>query len=189
MSDSAKLQMLDETPLRQTTTRLPPPPPLPAVTAAPAQIEEPPVAVEDEAGESLFKGIIGGSIAAVIGALIWAAITATTHFQIGWMAVGVGFLVGYGVRWLGRGTKQKFGFVGGTLACLGCLMGNLLAYTIIDAQAASVPIWAAVLGMVLKPGLALDRLYAGFGPMDFLFYALAIYEGYRFSFNNIADEY
>ena len=30
MSDSAKLQMLDETPLRQTTTRLPPPPPLPA---------------------------------------------------------------------------------------------------------------------------------------------------------------
>ena len=188
MSNSAKLQMLEEDPLTPTVV----PPPLPAATAAtscPPLTEDQPVIEEPDADESLIKGILGSCIAAVLGAVIWAAITAITHFQIGWMAVGVGFLVGYGVRVLGKGTTQKFGLVGGTLAFLGCVLGNLLAYTIMGAQAASVSLPLVLLGMLVKPGLALDLLYAGFGPMDFLFYALAIYEGYRFSYNNIAEEY
>ena len=48
--------------------------------------------------QNLLFGIIGGVVAAGIGASIWALINVAANYQIGWMAVGVGFLVGYAVR-------------------------------------------------------------------------------------------
>ena len=42
-------------------------------------------------------GIIGGTIAAVIGAVVWGAIAFYGEVEIGWLAIGIGFLVGLGV--------------------------------------------------------------------------------------------
>src|ERR1043165_39906 len=44
--------------------------------------------------QSIPMAVLTGGVAALIGAIGWAIVTATTHFQIGFMAVGVGFLVG-----------------------------------------------------------------------------------------------
>jgi len=41
--------------------------------------------------QNLSLGVGGGIAAAVVGAIIWAIITVVTGYQIGWMAVGVGF--------------------------------------------------------------------------------------------------
>ena len=48
--------------------------------------------------QSLPMGLMAGAGAALLGAIGWAVITALTKFQIGFMAVGVGFLVGTAVR-------------------------------------------------------------------------------------------
>jgi hypothetical protein len=48
---------------------------------------------EWKADQNLSFGIVGGAVAAAVGATIWAIITAVTNYQIGWMAVGVGFLI------------------------------------------------------------------------------------------------
>jgi hypothetical protein len=82
---------------------------------------------ELEGNQNLQMGMLGGIIGATIGAAAWAGITVATGYQIGWMAVGVGFLVGYGVRAMGNGISKQFGIVGAILALVGCLAGNLFS--------------------------------------------------------------
>ena len=84
--------------------------------------------------QNLSMGIVAGGIAAAVGAGLWAAITAVTGFQIGWMAVGVGFLVGLAVRHFGKGIDKAFGIAGAVLALIGCLAGNLFAICAVIAS-------------------------------------------------------
>ncbi len=76
--------------------------------------------------QNLVVGALAGLAAALVGAAIWAVVTALTQYQIGFMAIGVGFLVGFAVRAAGRGVDPVFGVVGAALALLGCVLGNLL---------------------------------------------------------------
>ena len=62
--------------------------------------------------QNLIGGIFGGLVASLIGAAIWAGITVATDYQISWMAVGVGFLVGFAVRFLGKGIDLIYGVIG-----------------------------------------------------------------------------
>ena len=136
--------------------------------------------------QNLLFGVIGGSVAAAIGAAVWAVITALTNFQIGWMAVGVGFLVGYAVRICGKGIDKSFGVAGATLSLLGCLAGNLLTVCIAVSRHQHIP-FLQILSR-LNPEIVVGLLKATFNPMDALFYGIAVYEGYRFSFRRISKE-
>ncbi|MEJ2510629.1 MAG: hypothetical protein P8Y72_03430 [Anaerolineales bacterium] len=62
--------------------------------------------------QNLGLGIIGGAIGGLLGAVVWAAVTYLTEYQIGWLALGVGYLVGIGVRLLGKGIDKVFGIAG-----------------------------------------------------------------------------
>ena len=46
-----------------------------------------------------YFAFIGGLVAMLISAVLWAVITVATQFQIGFMAIGVGLLVGYSVQY------------------------------------------------------------------------------------------
>lgn len=127
--------------------------------------------------QNLGIGIAAGAIAALLGAGAWAAVTAATNFQIGWMAVGVGFLVGYGVRKFGKGVDPVFGFAGAALALFGCLLGNLLAAYAMGSKELGVPV-----GELVSQIGPVEILKATFSPMDLLFYGIAVYEGYKLSF-------
>jgi hypothetical protein len=59
--------------------------------------------------QNLPLGILGAFGAAVIGAVLWATITVATEYQIGYMAIAVGFIVGFANRMLGKGVDQIFG--------------------------------------------------------------------------------
>ncbi len=50
---------------------------------------------------SVVKMAMGGAVAGLIGAAIWAAIGYFTGLEIGWIAWGIGMLVGIGVRLVG----------------------------------------------------------------------------------------
>ena len=64
-----------------------------------------------EGNQNIQLAVIGGIIAAAVGAAIWAVVTVVTGYQIGWMAVGVGFIVGFAVRIFGKGISKSFGVV------------------------------------------------------------------------------
>ena len=129
----------------------------------------------------LLLGTLGSIAGAILGAIAWGAITAATHFQIGYMAVGVGFLAGYGMRVLGGGRDRADGVIAGIVAFLGCVLGNLLTIVIDFAphDAAHRGVAELTLLVLLNPKLAWLMLNENFSIMDVLFYALAVYAGYR----------
>jgi len=136
--------------------------------------------------QNLLSGTLAGVAVALLGAGLWGGITAVTKYQIGWMAIGVGFLVGMAVRTFGKGIDKSFGIAGAGISLLGCMAGNLLAVCIMVSQQEQVPFSQILSG--LTPEVATGLMTATFNPMDLLFYGLAVYAGYRFSFRRISAE-
>ena len=136
--------------------------------------------------QNLALGAVGGVGAALIGAGLWAWITVLTGYQIGWMAVGVGFLVGYSIRLLGKGVDTVFGIIGAVLALLGCVLGNLLGVFGFIAADVGIPYFELL--FQIKPSAIPQLVVDTFHPMDLLFYGIAVYEGYRLSFRQLSEE-
>src|SRR5438094_255504 len=82
-------------------------------------------------GKCLISGIIGG----VIGAAAWGAVAYFTGYEIGWLAWGVGVLVGMAVR-VAAGGESGAGL--GVLACmiaLGSIAGGKYTAAYLSVQA------------------------------------------------------
>jgi len=139
-----------------------------------------------KAEQSMPLALAAGVVAALVGAAIWAIVTDMTGYQIGWMAVGVGFLVGYAVRFLGKGIERPYQYVGAICALLGCLLGNYFAMAGFASQQLHVDFFTVISRIPLDKALTL--MQDSFQPMDLLFYAIAVYEGYRFSLKRITPE-
>jgi len=136
--------------------------------------------------QNLFLAVIVGCAAAVVGAIAWALITVATGYQIGWMAVGVGFLVGYSMKYFGKGTTVVFGIIAAVIALVGCVAGNLLTTVIMVAKQEHLSVMSVLQN--LTPTIVMDLLKETSQPMDLLFYGLAVYEAYKFSFTSEEQE-
>ncbi len=136
--------------------------------------------------QNLMMGLLGGVLAAAVGAAVWAVVTVFTGYQIGFMAIGVGLLVGFAVRLFGKGIDKSFGIAGAVLALLGCLAGNLLTTCIFISRQEQVDLLEVF--MSLDPMLVVQLFKVTFSPIDLLFYGIAVYEGYQFSFRRLTDE-
>jgi hypothetical protein len=136
--------------------------------------------------QNLILGLGGAFAASLIGAVLWATITVVTEYQIGYMAIAIGFFVGYSVRFFGKGISTVFGVIGASFALLGCLMGNLFSLIGFFANAEGYG-YFETLGMI-DFSLIPEIMIESFSPMDILFYGIAIYEGYKFSFREITEE-
>lgn len=155
----------------------------PADAVDPAEIQR--AMDELRTDQNLIGGTTAGFVGAVVGAAAWAGVTIASGIQIGWMAVGIGFLVGYAVRTVGKGVDPIFGYVGAALSLLGCFAGNLMALIGIYAQWKGVPIldFAAQQDVASLTKMLVDS----FSPIDLLFYGIAVYEGYRLSFRQLTE--
>ncbi len=136
--------------------------------------------------QNLPMALISGLVAAHIGAIIWALITWQTEYQIGFMAVGVGFLTGFAVQFFGKGIDKIYGVIGAVMSLLGCIMGNLFTIVIFASIEMKTSFFTILFG--LEFSMIIDILKETFQGMDLLFYGIAIYEGYKFSFRKITEE-
>ncbi len=135
------------------------------------------------AHQHLGFAIVGGLFLSIICALLWAVITVTTEYQIGYMAIGVGFVVGYGIRFFGAGIDPVFGILGGFFALLGCLLGNLFSQV---GFIANEQFLGYLETLTLLDFETIIQIYTdSFSPIDLLFYAIAVYEGYKFAFRTV----
>jgi hypothetical protein len=138
--------------------------------------------MEEDRQGSLLLGVIGGALAALLGAIAWALVTVLTGYRIGWVAIGVGFLVGICIRFFGKGHRTAFGILGALFAFLGCFFGNIFSIYGIYSNVFDVSIFEVM--SKLSFGMVLELMKESFKVMDLLFYAIAIYEGFRFSVSN-----
>ena len=136
--------------------------------------------------QNLSMGILAGAGAAALGAAIWAVVTAATGWQIGFLAIGVGYLVGYAVRMFGNGVDTSFGIAGATLSLLGCVAGNLLTVCIFIGQEQGIEVMDIL--SQLDFAIATELIVDTSGPMDLLFYGFAAYYGYKNSIRQISKE-
>ncbi len=157
---------------------------VPVASLDPAMVEVAMRRLRDQ--QNLGAGILAGAVAAVAGAVSWALVTVVTEYQIGWMAVGIGFLVGYAIRAAGKGVDPVFGLAGALLALLGCLLGNLMTVCYFVSQGEGIPMMDLI--PQLTPEIVIELMTATFSPMDLLFYAIAVYEGYQLSTRPVTEE-
>ena len=135
--------------------------------------------------QSLASGVIYGLIASLLGAAVWALITVYSGYQIGYMALAIGALVGYSVRIFGKGIQNIYGIVGASLALFGCMLGNLLSVVGIVAREESLDFLNILFSIDLS--LVIQVLKETFSFMDLLFYGFAVYEGYKFSIRPVKE--
>ena len=140
--------------------------------------QNPPVIEQVETESNLLMGLIGGGIAMLLGAVIWGAVTYFTEYQIGWMAIGVGFLVGIAVKFFGRGKTAVFGISSAVLALIGCVLGNLIFYAGFIAREESAPFFEVFFFFLFTPAALIELFSVAFEFMDVLFYALAAWVGF-----------
>jgi len=136
--------------------------------------------------QDLFYALIGGFFAAIISAILWAIITVTTEYQIGFMAIGVGLVVGVAVRFFGAGVDKIYGVIGAVFSLVGCLLGNLFSQVGFLAQMQQLSYLDALLLFDLDTILLI--LEDTFSPMDLIFYAIAVGEGYKFAFRQVPED-
>lgn len=133
--------------------------------------------------QNLLVGSLAGLVAAVAGAAVWAGVTVVTEYQIGWMAVGIGFLVGIAMRVTGKGIDQIFGVVGAVMSLVGCALGNLFTMAYFMADSLDLAMIDILSQMTFADVFGLLR--ETFQVMDILFYGLAVYFGYRYAFRQL----
>jgi hypothetical protein len=129
-------------------------------------------------GENVFLAILAGVIAAAIGAAVWMGITIATNAHIGFVALGVGALVGFAVRLGGNGTGIIFGIIGAVLTLVGCLGGEVLTV----AQLAVTPerdFYATLMSLDISQ--TINNILSHMDPIMYLIYGIGIYEGFKFS--------
>jgi hypothetical protein len=126
--------------------------------------------------ENFVVGGVMGLIAALVGAAIWAAVTYYTKYQIGYMAIGIGYLVGVVMFKFGHGRSPSFGVLAAVLALCGCIVGNLFSACAFAADQLNVPMMQIV--GTLTPSAAIEILQEGFSAIDVLFYVLAVSAAY-----------
>ena len=130
--------------------------------------------------------LLSGFLASIIGAGIWALITVTTNFQIGFMAVGVGAIVGIAVRLFGKGITKQFGYLGAAFSLFGCLIGNILSLVILIADYYQITFWSVFSQLTFNQ--IVQMMMNWIKPVDFLFYAIALIEGYKFALRQITEK-
>jgi hypothetical protein len=128
--------------------------------------------------ENLPFGILAGAVAAGLGALIWMGITVATAMHIGYVALGVGALVGLAIRYVGHGTGMIFGIAGAVLTLIGCLGGEIL--TAIQLSTTPQHDFFSMLTTV-DLGQMLTNIFNQMDPIMYLIYAIGIFEGYKLS--------
>lgn len=134
----------------------------------------------------LGRGIGYGLVAALAGAAAWAVLTAVTNYKLGLVAVGIGLLVGYAMARSGS-TDSRLPYAGAVVALLGCFVGDVLTdahglATAVNALGGDqVSMFTVLRKMLEDPRFFGDVYKAGFRGMDVLFYAIAAYEGFKFS--------
>ncbi|WP_300702524.1 hypothetical protein [Bacteroides sp.] len=131
------------------------------------------------AEQNLLKGVSLGIVACIVGAAAWSLISISTGYQIGYMAIGVGFLVGFAMR-QGKGVTPVFGIIGAALALLSCVLGDFFSMVGLIAKEYELSYWEILSGIEFEDITSL--MMENLASMTIVFYGIALYEGYKLSF-------
>jgi hypothetical protein len=137
-------------------------------------------------GRSTLVSVAVGLVAAIVAGCVAGAITGLSNYQIGFVAVGIGVIVGFAMARTATPTRA-LAPIAAALAIAGCLVGDLVADMIFAGKAEEVP-FSTVLSATFKhPTLARDLFKAGFEPTTLLFWGIAAFAAFSFVRKAVAE--
>lgn len=144
--------------------------------AAPAQ----PATMSDVLG-----GALAGGVAAIVATAIWYGVVAATHFQVGIVAIAVGFIVGWGVV---LGARRHTSIVLVAVSVVLTLIALAVSEYLIVAHFVSQELGFAV-DLVQPPDVFLgvigDSLSAD--PLTLVFWAIALFQAFVIPWRSIRE--
>ena len=95
------------------------------------------------------------------------------------MAIAIGALVGFAVRFAGNGHARVYGIIGATVHGLGCLGGEILSTLIWRRLRPAKLVVLDALDVDLSPDD--PDIFTKMDPISYLIYGIGIFEGYKLS--------
>jgi hypothetical protein len=134
--------------------------------------------------QNMLMGVLGGIAASVVGNALWIGVF-LVGYKIDFLVVGVGFFIGYGVKYLGKGIEPKFGYVAGIITLLSSLSAYFILGCILFSKGKHISFFSVFTYMNFRTAFYL--LQGIIGPLDILFCLGAIGTAYYFSFKPIKE--
>lgn len=128
---------------------------------------------------NLLGGVVGGAIGAVVAAGIWYGVVVATQWQVGLVAVAVGFVVGQAVVFGAAGRGSILLIPVSLLFTLASLVGSeyLIQRHFLGVEAAELGVPMAVAEALFSP-VDLVRMSLEGDPITLLFWAIAGYQAF-----------
>ena len=137
-------------------------------------------AAEQRTGARFPIALAGGAAGALVGAIIWAVIVVATNYEIGYVAVLVGYLAGHGVKLgAGKGRGQTLQIAAAGMSVFGLVIAKyfILAHFVVSSPD------SAELGLgYFSPALFivfLQNIGSSLSPFDLLWIAFALMTAWR----------
>ncbi|MBK3570567.1 hypothetical protein [Streptomyces sp. MBT62] len=144
-----------------------PPPPAPSAPYAPPSPSAP-------ALNNIAVGLVTAVVVALVAAGIYGFVIGTTKHEIGWAAVGVGFVIGLAAGRLG-GRNPALPVVSAVLALGAVYLGQLVGEAMIGADELGVSFSKVFFDHF---GVVQDAWKADADPITFLFFAIAAFAAF-----------
>ena len=134
---------------------------------------------------AFLRGLIGGAVAAAVGGVLWGLIVKWTDYEIGYMALGIGLLCGFGVVIFSGGRKgYPLQAIAVVCSVLGILAGKYAAFFFLLREEAVTRYGAEAAARLsmFSPKVfnffltALKEMVSGF---DLLWVVLAVWTAWR----------
>lgn len=140
------------------------------------------IAAQQPTPRSIGLGTVGGLLGALIGALIWSAIAIATDYEVGYVAVLVGWLCGFGARIISGTRGKPLQIIAVVSSLLGLIAAKyfIFAHFLGKAMAAGEQAAAHVsYASSLMLSLFLDNVSVMLSPFDILWVVLAVATAWR----------
>jgi hypothetical protein len=146
----------------------------------PAAVPAQPASMSD-----LMGGVLAGLVAAILATAIWYGVVATTHFQVGIVAIAVGFIVGQGVVF---GARRHTSIVLVAVSVVLTLVALAVSEYLIVAHFVSQELGFAV-DLVQPPDVFFGVVSESLGadPLTLVFWAIALFQAFIIPWRSIRD--
>ncbi len=139
--------------------------------------------------QSIPMGILGGIAASIIGNAIWIGVL-LLGYKIDFLALCIGFFIGYSVKFLGKGLEPKFGYIAGAIALLSTLSAYFTIGCILFSKVNHIAFLSVFSHLDFTTALYLIRGAMGKGTTEFfnvIFTISSIGIAYYFSFKPLKE--
>ena len=127
----------------------------------------------------ILYGVIAGILASFVAAIVYALYPFLFGIQLEFLAIGVGFIVGFAISKFSAGRSHILGMVGAGLSLVSCVMGDVLSAIAIYSYQNNVPFFEMIAS--LNFSTITNILFQIVGIENILFYLIAMLIGYALS--------